>query len=274
MVARPRVRLLALDLDGTIVSGSNGITDGVRSAVCQAQDRGVAVTIATGRMFRSARRFARQLGVTAPIICYQGALVRDPETAETLHARLLPVEPALAVVAFAKARGLHINAYVDDELYMESITPEGQFYADTSDVPIHLTPDLDEAVHRGTTKLVMVTDEDRVPAVVDELEERFGSVLAVTRSHPRFAETIGQDVSKGEALRLVAAALEIPIHETMAIGDNLNDLDLVTAAGFGVAMGDGDPRVRAAADWVTTSYADDGAAVAIERFVLDQRART
>ena len=60
----------------------------------------------------------------------------------------------------------------------------------------------------------------------------------------------------------------------MAIGDNLNDLDLVTAAGFGVAMGDGDPRVRAAADWVTTSYADDGAAVAIERFVLDQRART
>ncbi len=272
IAARPRIRLLALDLDGTIVSGPNGITERVRGAVRQAQASGVVVTIATGRMFRSARRFARQLNVTAPIICYQGALVRDPETAETLHSRVLPVGPALEVVAFAKARDLHINAYVDDELYMESITPEGQFYADTSDVPIQLVDDLADAVHRGTTKLVMVTDEERVPSVVDDLEERFGSVLAVTRSHPRFAETIGQDVSKGEALRLVAEALTIPIEATMAIGDNLNDLDLVTAAGFGVAMGDGDPRVRAAADWVTTSYADDGAAVAIERFVLDQRA--
>jgi Cof subfamily protein (haloacid dehalogenase superfamily) len=268
---RPTIRLLALDLDGTIVGGPDGITDRVQSAVRKAQDRGVEVTIATGRMFQSARRFACQLGVTAPIICYQGALIRDPGTAATLHSRVLPIAPALEVLAFAKARGLHINAYVDDELYMESITPEGRFYANTSDVPIQVTPELAEIVRRGTTKLVIVTDEDRVPSVIDALQAKFGSVLAVTRSHPRFAETIGQDVSKGEALRLVAKMLHVPIRDTMAIGDNLNDLDLVTAAGFGVAMGNGDPRVCAAADWVTTSFAEDGAAVAIERFVLGQQ---
>lgn len=266
----PAIRLLALDLDGTIVSGEHGVTPRVRTAIRRAQEQGVAVTIATGRMFRSARRFARDLNVTAPIICYQGALVRDPISGETLHSRVLPVAPALDVVAYAKARRWHINAYVDDELYMEAATPEGRFYAETSDVPIHLIPDLATAVHRGTTKLVVVADETDVPAIVSDLDKRFRSVLDITRSHPRFAEAIGQDVSKGEALHLLARALRIPSQATMAIGDNLNDLDLVTAAGVGVAMGDGDPRVRAAADWVTGTYADDGAALAIERFVLGE----
>ena len=268
----PAVRLLALDLDGTIVSGEHGVTPRVRAAIRRAQEHGTAVTIATGRMFRSARRFARQLDITAPIICYQGALVRDPVTGETLHASSLPVEPGLAVVAFAKARRWHVNAYVDDELYMEAATPEGRFYAETSDVPIRLIPDIAAAVHRGTTKLVIVADEAEVPGIVEDLETRFGSVLAITRSHPRFAEAIGQDVGKGRALHLLADALNIPVVETMAIGDNLNDLDLVTAAGVGVAMGDGDPRVRAAADWVTATYAEDGAALAIERFVLGEEA--
>ena len=160
----PAVRLLALDLDGTIVSGEHGVTPRVRAAIRRAQEQGTAVTIATGRMFRSARRFARQLDITAPIICYQGALVRDPVTGETLHASSLPVEPGLAVVAFAKARRWHVNAYVDDELYMEAATPEGRFYAETSDVPIRLIPDIAAAVHRGTTKLVIVADEAEVPA--------------------------------------------------------------------------------------------------------------
>lgn len=268
----PAIRLLALDLDGTIVSGEDGVTPRVRTAIRRAQEQGVAVTIATGRMFRSARRFARDLEITAPIICYQGALVRDPTSGDTLHSRVLPVAPALDVVAYAKTRRWHINAYVDDELYMEAATPEGRFYAETSDVPIRLIPDLATAVHRGTTKLVVVADETDVPAIVGDLDERFRSVLDITRSHPRFAEAIGQDVSKGEALHLLARALRIPPQATMAIGDNLNDLDLVTAAGVGVAMGDGDPRVRAAADWVTGTYADDGAALAIERFVLGEDA--
>jgi hypothetical protein len=266
----PTIQLLALDLDGTIVSGEHGVTPRVRTAIRRAQAQGVAVTIATGRMFRSARRFAQDLGITAPIICYQGALVRHPVTGENLHSSTMPVEPGLDVVAFAKMRRWHINAYVDDELYMETVTPEGRFYAETSDVPIRLIPDLAAAVHRGTTKLVIVADEADVPAIVSDLDERFRSVLDITRSHPRFAEAIGQDVSKGQALHLLARALGIAPEATMAIGDNLNDLDLVTAAGIGVAMGDGDPRVRAAADWVTGTYADDGAALAIERFVLGE----
>ena len=264
----PAIRLLALDLDGTILKGERGITPRVRASIAAAQAHGVQVTIATGRMFQSARRFAHSLDVQVPIICYQGALIRHPVQGQTIVSTVLPIEPAFAVHAFAKSADLQLNAYVDDDLYMEAVTPEGQFYADTSGVDIHLTDDLRIEIERGTTKLAIVTDEDRVPPILEALEARVGDRLEVTRSHPRFAETTRPGVDKGTGLRALARAIGVPIEQTMAIGDNLNDLPLVTAAGIGVAMGDGAARVRDAAEWVTGTYEEDGVATAIERFVL------
>ena len=267
-MSHPTIRLLALDLDGTLLKGKRGISPRVRAAIAAAQRNHAKVTIATGRMFQSARRFAHDLDVQIPIICYQGALVRHPVSNETLISTVLPIEPALAVHSFATSANLHLNAYVNDKLYMETITPAGQFYADTSEVDIHLTKDLRIEIERGTAKLAIVTDEGRVPTVLDALATRVGNRLEVTRSHPRFVETTRPGVDKGTGLRTLARATNVPIEETMAIGDNMNDLPLVVAAGIGVAMGDGDTRVRDAANWVTGTYDDDGVATAIERFVL------
>ncbi len=269
-MSAPHVRLLALDLDGTLVKGARGVTERSRAAIRAAQDAGVAVTIATGRMFQSARRFAQSLDIHIPIICYQGAMVRHPDTGELVTSHVLPIEPALALVAYAKRHNLHVNAYVDDELYMERMTAEGRFYAETSRVDACLAKDLGAPIRRGTTKLVIVTDEDRTVDLTEELRAEFGDVLEITRSHPRFAEAIRPGVDKGTGLRVVAQAQGVPVEETMAIGDNLNDLALVRAAGLGVAMGDGDPRVRAAADWVTGAYEQEGVASAIQRLILDR----
>ena len=261
------IRIIAMDLDGTLVKGEQGITPPVRRAIDAARAAGIEITIATGRMFRSARRFADDLQVTLPIICYQGSLVRDPVTGVTHQHHVLPSGPAQAAVEFARQRGLHVNAYIDDDLYMEADTPEGRFYAASSDVPITFVEDLSAAVTAGSTKLVFVMDEDRVLDAIAEMDGRFGPAVQATRSHPRFAEIVRRDVNKGRALARVAAVANVPIEQTMGIGDNLNDLDLVKAAGIGVAMGDGDPRVLSAADWVTGSYEDDGVAQAIERLL-------
>lgn len=261
------VRLIAMDLDGTLVKGQHGITPRVRRAIHAARDAGIEVTIATGRMFRSARRFAEDLEVTLPIICYQGSLVRDPVTGVTHRHDVLPTGPAQAAVRFARRRGLHVNAYIDDALYMEADTPEGRFYAASSNVPITFVDDLVKAVAAGSTKLVFVMDENRVLDAIAAMDGQFGPTVQATRSHPRFAEVVRRDVNKGRALAIVAEAAKVPIEQTMGIGDNLNDLDLVRAAGLGVAMGDGDPRVLAAADWITGTYEDDGVAQAIERLL-------
>jgi len=261
------IRIIAMDLDGTLVKGPHGVTRRVRQAIGAARDAGIEVTIATGRMFRSARRFAADLQVTLPIICYQGSLVRDPVTGVTYQHEVLPTGPAQAAVKFARERGLHVNAYIDDELYMEADTPEGRFYAASSNVPITFVDDLAAAVSAGSTKLVFVMDEDRVLTAIADMDGRFGPAVQATRSHPRFAEVVRRDVNKGLALARVAAVANVSLHQTMGIGDNLNDLDLVRSAGIGVAMSDGDPRVLAAADWITGSYEDDGVAQAIERLL-------
>ncbi len=266
------IRLLALDLDGTLVKDGQGVTPGVRAAVRAAQNAGIQVTIATGRMYRSARRFAAQFHVQAPIICYQGALVRNPISGATLLHAAVPGAQAMDAVAFARQAGVHVNAFLDDKLYMEADTPEGQFYAGISHVPITYVDDLRQTVAGGATKLVFVTDEPEVPALLASLRQRFGARAQVTRSHPRFAEIVRRGVNKGRALAAVADGLGLRLDQTMAIGDNLNDLELVTTAGIGVAMADGDPRVLAAADWTTGAYEDDGAAQAIER-LLQARAK-
>ena len=262
-----RIRIIAMDLDGTLVKGDLGITSRVRRAINDARAAGLEITIATGRMFQSARRLADDLQVTLPIICYQGSLVRDPVTGKTYQHEVLPSGPAQAAIEFARQRGLHVNAYIHDELYMEADTPEGRFYADSSNVPITFVDDLATAVAAGSTKLVFVMDEGQVLDAISEMDGRFGSAVQATRSHPRFAEIVRRDVNKGRALAHVAAVANVSLDQTMGIGDNLNDLDLVRAAGIGVAMGDGDPRVVAAADWVTGSYEDDGVAQAIERLL-------
>ena len=267
------IRIIAMDLDGTLVKGAQGITPRVRQALEDVRAAGIDITIATGRMFRSARRFAADLQVTLPIICYQGSLVRDPVTGVTHHHDVLPSGPAQAAVEFARERELHVNAYIDDDLYMEADTPEGRFYAASSNVPITFVDDLAEAVAAGSTKLVFVMDEDRVLDAVADMDGRFGSDVQATRSHPRFAEIVRRDVNKGTALARVAAVANVPLEQTMGIGDNLNDLDLVRAAGIGVAMGDGDPRVLAAADWITGSYEDDGVAQAIDRLLNGRASR-
>ena len=263
----PNIGLIALDLDGTLVKGPNGVTARVRASIRAAQDAGIQITIATGRMYQSARRFAEDLGVTLPIICYQGAMVRHPVTDQVFIHDVVPHGSAVAAIAFARGIGLHVNAYLDDSLYMEADTPEGRFYAASSKVPINLVDDLATAIAGGTTKLVFVTDEDRVLDTIEALEAHLDDDVRVTRSHPRFAEVIGHEVNKGRALRAVAVSAGVAIEATMAIGDNLNDLDLVKAAGIGVAMGDGDPRVVAAADWITGTYKDDGVAQAIDRLL-------
>jgi Cof subfamily protein (haloacid dehalogenase superfamily) len=118
------------------------------------------------------------------------------------------------------------------------------------------------------TKLVIVSTAEQTDANVAHFRERFGSRLNVTKSYPLFTEIIHPDVSKGRALARLAEQLGIAREEVVAIGDNLNDLDMIEYAGLGIAMGNGAAAVKAAAGWVCPTQAEDGVAVAIEQRVL------
>ena len=259
---------MAIDLDGTLVDDRNEVAPRVAGAIAAARAEGVEIVIATGRMFRSAQRFVDELSLTAPVICYQGAQIRDPASGAILHEQLLCQGHAAAVIEFARRRRVHVNAFAGDDLYMAELTAEGRFYCRLSGIEPQLVGDLGTWLDRDLVKLVLVTDSENSRRLVDQLVNAVPPEINITRSHPRLVEAIDGRVNKGDALARLSQIMDIPVSQIMGIGDNLNDLPLVQAAGFGVAMGSGAPETKAAADFVTTPYEEDGVAVAIERFIL------
>lgn len=270
------IKLLALDLDGTLFGDDLFISARTRSAIRAARQSGVMVTIATGRMFTSARKIAADLGIEAPLICYQGALVRNSITAQTLYHKTVPTALAHQVIKETERRGLHLNVYMDDKLYVARMTPEAIFYAQINmDLEVTEVGDLntwlDQQGGDTLTKMVIVTHPARTDAVLAEFTALYSEQLQVVKSHPRFTEFTNVQCSKGTALAFLSASLGVTQEEVMAIGDGHNDLDMLSWAGYGLAMPNAPQAVLDAARAVCLPLSEDGAADAIERYILQHR---
>ena len=261
-------KLLAMDLDGTLIGNDLLLSERVRRAVAAAEAAGVRAALATGRMFRATLPFAKALGITTPAICYQGAMVHEIEGDGIIYQQAVPLDAARDAIAEAEARGLVALSYVNDWCYAGKDSPEAQFYARHSRIQPRFVGELLDWLDTPPTKLVIVSTAEQTDANVAHFREVFGNRINVTKSYPLFTEIIHADVSKGRALARLAESLGIAREEVVAIGDNLNDLDMIQYAGLGIAMGNGAPAVRQAAGWVCPSQADDGVAVAIEERVL------
>jgi Cof subfamily protein (haloacid dehalogenase superfamily) len=270
MLSSTRIRLIALDLDGTLIGSDLIVRPRVREAIARARDAGAEVTIVTGRMFAAARPFADVLGITGPMVCYQGAAIYDAATGATL--RETPVQPDVTqqVLGWAHDQGVHVQCYADDKLYVEAINRFSKSYTDLARVEPVLVPSLREAfAQRPTIKIVLVDEPERAEQHLAALHSLLGSRAYLTRSHVEFVEIIDPAVNKGEALRFVSERYGVPLGETLAVGDAWNDVPLLDAAGVGVAMGSAPPELRSRADAVVADVAHDGVAEAIERFVLE-----
>jgi Cof subfamily protein (haloacid dehalogenase superfamily) len=262
-------QLLALDLDGTLVEPREPVRQAVIDAVKRAQAAGIRVTIVTGRMYVGAKPFADELELEGPIVLYQGAVIADASRGRFEREVSLANAVALRIYAAAKARGLHVQFYRDDRFFVEDDNAYARLYARTSGTEPVVVPSLPDAfAGRDSTKVNIVTDADQTADVLALMERVCGPDAYVTRSNPEFVEMLNPAVDKGVALRLVAEHHGIPIERVMAIGDSYNDLPLLRAAGFAVAMGSAPPELKAEADAVVGDVAHDGVAEAIERYVL------
>jgi hypothetical protein len=267
------IRLLAIDLDGTLFGENLLVSPANRAAIAAAQARGVHLTLATGRMFRSTLPYAQELQIATPLICYQGALIRDPVSGATLFHRPLAQALALDVIALLQAADRQPNVYLHDNLYVAAINPGTEFYARLNGgIPVNPVGDLAAFLRASggdPTKLsVVLPSEPDADATVAQLRARFAEQIYATKSYPTFAEALNPTCNKGVALAALAAHYGIAQAETMAVGDGENDLPLLQWAGVGVAMGQARATVRAGARYVTGPLAEDGLAAAIARFVL------
>jgi len=265
-----KYRLVAIDLDDTLLNSNFEIGPCARRALALAQERGVMVTLATGRMYRSAQPIARELKLTAPLITYQGALVKDAAGREYTHYPV-PLTLAREVIRYLQVRGHHINVYINDNLYLQHLNDVGTRYASVSRVPAHVVDDLVEVLALGPpTKVLAIAAPEEVDRLEQELAPAYAGKLHVTKSKPYFLEFSHPLATKGRALALVARQLGVPREAVLAIGDSYNDLDMLAFAGLGAAVGNACPEARAAAGYVAAAGEDAGVAEIIERFVLGE----
>lgn len=263
-------KLLACDLDGTLMDETFTFTPRVKAAVTRALACGVAVTLATGRAFPSTYLFAQELGITLPLICTQGGLIQDPLNGEVLHRAVMPLALAHEIIALSKQRGWHLTLYQDDQVYLNDLRHPRSFYDQMFGLPLHIVGDLASAITRPPAKFIVIAEPEKADAILPELRQRFAGRLRIVRSHRNFVEGNPLDASKGQALARLAAHLSVPQAQTAAIGDNDNDADMLVWAGLGMAMGNAHPHLKAVADVILPPVEKDGAAVAIEQYILPE----
>ena len=220
-------------------------------------------------VFKSSLTYAEPLGLTGPIINYQGAVVREIASGEVWHRCELTLPMQQRVLVFAEPRDWHVNAYVDERVYTARPRPEADLYARIAMVPYEVVGPLSKWIRQESTKMVLVDlDPADVPARIAELSVWMGDVARVTRSLDWFIEVVNPEVSKARALALVADRIGVARADVCAIGDNLNDEDMVRWAGFGVAMGNAPEALKSVAKHVTGRIGGAGVAQVIERFVI------
>jgi Cof subfamily protein (haloacid dehalogenase superfamily) len=263
-------KLIAIDIDDTLINDDKKILPGTRSSIEEAIAQGVVVTIATGRMYASAKQLAQQLDLNVPIISYQGSFVKDGQDGTVLYERSVPVDVAQELFSLSAERGYHIQAYINDELYAAEENDRLIAYCKLSNIPYKIEPDFAKLSTVPSTKLLMIDEPEKLDILMEELQPRFGDRVHMTKSKPNFLEFVHKEGTKGDALRFLANYFGCTIDETIAIGDSWNDAEMIEAAGLGVAMGNAVPSLKEIADYVTASNNDEGVKQVIDKFVLNK----
>lgn len=268
------IRLIALDIDGTIIDDGLTIGPRTRAAIRTAMDRDVAVSLVTGRMVSSAMRFARDLGLTGPVVGYQGALIRAmPEVGSRRLGRLLMHTPLSAEVAreivhWSRDHGMdpHVNHL--ERFILRADDPRADDYSSFMGAQAELVPDLVASIRHPVTKVLAVGEPPQPVEIAPLARAHFAGRADVTISHPRFLEFVAPGVSKGRAVRWLSRRLGVPLAATLAVGDQWNDFEMLDEVGHGAAMPSAPSAVQDVARYLARPVTEEGVATLIEQLVL------
>lgn len=271
-----QTRLLALDVDGTLFDLDGRLSPAVRASVQKARDRGLIVVICTGRRFRTVRPLLRDLDLAGPVVVHNGVVVKDALSGETLANQYFGAElydAAMKIMRGVVTPLVYVDQYHESlDLYTEPSSQchefQAEYVADNAKV-VRLVENLDAPPTDSVIMLSAMADQGTLDALQLAIASGLGdcvetNFLANKMYQGHILEVVRQGASKWSGLLGVANGLGINAGEIAAIGDDNNDLAMIQHAGIGIAMGNAVPDVLAAADHVTASNAEDGAALAIE----------
>lgn len=261
-------KLIAADMDGTLLNNEGDITPGTLQAIKRAVDRGVIFSVSTGRPLQGVERYSHLLNLNAPFITYNGAVIVVSGTGEILFQQDLERADARRILELGRRYGTTMCVWSGNQLYGNVLNERIYDYVRMSEVEPRLLEDEELLLRQGVTKILWYDDADSIGRWQKELaEEQFGSVTFCT-SKPVFLEFFNRKVSKAAALEKIGRLYGIKPEEMIAIGDGCNDLSMLEYAGLGVAMGNAPEEIKERAAYITASNEEDGVAAVIDKFII------
>jgi len=267
------IKLIAIDMDGTLLNPQHEVTPGVKRAIQAARDKGVAIVLATGRPFIGIQRYLEELDLQHEgqyCITNNGALVQQAATGDCVAESTLNYDDYLYVEKLARELGVHFQALTKSLLFTpnKDISEYTVHEASLTGMPLRYRAV--EEMDKSATfpKVMMIDPPEKLDEAITRIPQEAHDRYTIMKSSPYFLEILSKDVNKGAGVKALAERLGLSRDEVMAIGDQENDLAMLEFAGTGVAMGNGIDAVKAAAQFVTKTNTEDGVAHAIEKFAL------
>ena len=266
-------KLVALDMDGTLLNKDKKISKENYEAIQKARSMGVKVVLASGRPLKGILRYVKDLNLLDEddyVIAYNGALVQNTRTGEVISKITMSIGDVEYLYNLSKKLDVNIHALTPDRVIAPRNSKYTQYEADSNDIPLEIV-DFNSLDSSTTIVKIMFIDEPEIiDRVVANLPKEVYEKYTVVRSEGFYLEFLDKKVNKGAGVETLAKALGIDKDEVICVGDAGNDIHMIKYAGLGVAMGNAFPEVKKIADYVTRTNEEDGVAHVIKKFILSQ----
>lgn len=264
-------KLIALDMDGTLLREDKTISEGTKIAIEKAKKKGVKIVLASGRPTEGIRSYLEELDLLSGedfVVSYNGAVVQNTKTKEIINRTVLSGVDLHELYELSKELGVNIHAFSKEGCITPELTKYSILEGDINNIPVITVDYKDVAKEEEIIKIMMVEEPEILQKAIDSLPKEIYEKYTVVRSAPFFLEFLNKKVNKGTGVEALANSLGIKQEEVICMGDAGNDEHMIRYAGLGVAMGNAFEEIKEMADFITKSNDEDGVAYVINKFVL------
>ncbi|RKD27506.1 hypothetical protein SAMN02745883_00595 [Caminicella sporogenes DSM 14501] len=270
-----KYKLIVTDMDGTLLNSQGNVSDENKKAMKKLLEKGGHIAIATGRIYTTAKVYAKHLGIVTPIICCNGAVVKDLRDDKKIYGNPISKEDSYKIIDICREHDLYFHFYSEDTIFGERMEYKILYFSEWAKtikeedtIKIKIIKDSREIVEREIIyKFSIQTDDIKLLDQIAEILNK-EKTIEVRKSLTNMLDIMNSGVSKGNAVKKLADSLGIKREEIIAVGDNENDISMIEYAGLGVAMANAEEKVKKIADYITDTNDNDGVAKVIYKFMF------
>ncbi len=264
-------KLIAVDMDGTLLKEDKTISKETIKAINKAKARGIKVVLATGRPIEGIQSYLQELNLISSedyAIAYNGAIIQNTESKQIISKALIKGSDLKYLYDLSKKLKVNIHAFDLEGCITPKMTKYTEFEGAMNDIKVNIKDFNLIEDEEGIIKVMMVDDEEILDEALKNMPKEVFEKYTVVRSAPYFLEFLNKKVNKGEGVRALSEVLGIKQEEVICIGDAGNDIHMIRYAGLGVAMGNAFEEVKKEADFITKTNEEDGVAHVINEFIF------